>query len=888
MSLLTGRWFISWPCLHLLHAFAVDPACVVNKSDLGTPSIDLLCGGQLCQAHGINCEPNESSWYRSDFFTTEDPSNRRFAGQITLVSHSPLSSDRISNYGFKGEVLRDAQVLFFEWLLARGGLRVQGESYSMGVLWVDDEANKEQAAKALRYASQRTGSRLALGGYGSSLHALSAPEARANDMLFITAGSSRTSIFAADTSGHPTVFTLLPDGDIYNLAIIRAVVDNAKAIDQGSLEVAPGASCRSGGCWPTLKMSILAVGSGCDDSIVEYGNQEFGEDKMGLHDEFTSDASDEDLEAALRRYQEDQTTVLFVCSKESDDLVRVVNLLEKIDYTLFAVLAKGLPQNTKYREEVASGWWQGSYVLDTTLWDQLSTVRGSFSNMTSPEFTSRFSQRFFYEPTYLAAAQFAAMCTLAAAIEAADSLDPSVLAEKVAKMNLTEFYAQVQFTSYGQVDFMPRVTQVPWPFQRSDPRYREYFRFRTIWPRSSDTEAVFPIPTWAYRRCSWKRTSPDGIVCYGNGHCSAQGDCVCKTGWQGGSCEIEMPPEAEDAMTIVVVVCASVPSAALVIFAAWCLRKRARTKWLKLEAEALTMLEASLWERETDGKMQARASQQLSHLGYSHELLEQTAQTIRKEQSEKAGVSVAYLLSDEFTEMARARTGLQDPTFYDMKDKFFFGDKPIGGELTCPRDGQLGCALVDTLEAKYRRKCTHFLSWTWGYQLSTIQDGLRQWVHREHLDPSEQFLFMCFFVNNQYRILVGGKSTGTEELQHAFEDNLKRIGKLVALLDTWDNPRYLTRIWTIFEQFVAIKADVPVTMLLTSSAADDVIDQFERGRIGISKVMEAMSKVQSEHAEAHLKADEIAVKECMCGVLLKHRKPHERVAAGLRRPKTST
>ena len=57
---------------------------------------------------------------------------------------------------------------------------------------------------------------------------------------------------------------------------------------------------------------------------------------------------------------------------------------------------------------------------------------------------------------------------------------------------------------------------------------------------------------------------------------------------------------------------------------------------------------------------------------------------------------------------------------------------------------------------------------------------------------------MCFFVNNQFRMLVECSQSGADNLEQVFEANLKRIGKVVALLDHWDKPLYLSRVWTIF------------------------------------------------------------------------------------------
>ena len=46
-------------------------------------------------------------------------------------------------------------------------------------------------------------------------------------------------------------------------------------------------------------------------------------------------------------------------------------------------------------------------------------------------------------------------------------------------------------------------------------------------------------------------------------------------------------------------------------------------------------------------------------------------------------------------------------------------------------------------------------------------------------------------------------STGSDNLETVFKGNLRRIGRMVAVLDTWDRPLYLSRIWTVYEQFVA-------------------------------------------------------------------------------------
>ena len=79
---------------------------------------------------------------------------------------------------------------------------------------------------------------------------------------------------------------------------------------------------------------------------------------------------------------------------------------------------------------------------------------------------------------------------------------------------------------------------------------------------------------------------------------------------------------------------------------------------------------------------------------------------------------------------------------------------------------------------------------------------------------------MDFFVNNQFRIMVEGCATsGSSDVQQVLETTLQRIGQLVAVLDTWNEPIYLRRVWTVYELFVACSLQVPVTFVMPEEAS---------------------------------------------------------------------
>ena len=77
----------------------------------------------------------------------------------------------------------------------------------------------------------------------------------------------------------------------------------------------------------------------------------------------------------------------------------------------------------------------------------------------------------------------------------------------------------------------------------------------------------------------------------------------------------------------------------------------------------------------------------------------------------------------------------------------------------------------------------------------------------------------------QYRILEAKTQTGSDELKTVFESHLAEAGRMLLLLDSFVNPAYIKRAWCIFEAYVCIDNNFPMTIILperaesTSSAA---------------------------------------------------------------------
>jgi hypothetical protein len=236
----------------------------------------------------------------------------------------------------------------------------------------------------------------------------------------------------------------------------------------------------------------------------------------------------------------------------------------------------------------------------------------------------------------------------------------------------------------------------------------------------------------------------------------------------------------------------------------------------------------------------------------------------KKQESEEAGISLAYILSDDFAKQAREATGKEDPSFMDMKEPFFVNEATRRNEKRlCPRDLKRGCSFVDSLPANQRKKATHFLSWVWRYSLSVFCGAMRMWLEKNNEDPEKIFFWVCFFCNNQWRIMIDQANTGSENLETIFESRLSSIGKMVVVMDSWEDPIYVKRIWTIYEQFIAAKLGIKIAFTLPDEPSTTLIDELNKGRDGIKNVIAAISHVDAENAEATVKDDEDKVKDAI-------------------------
>lgn len=124
----------------------------------------------------------------------------------------------------------------------------------------------------------------------------------------------------------------------------------------------------------------------------------------------------------------------------------------------------------------------------------------------------------------------------------------------------------------------------------------------------------------------------------------------------------------------------------------------------------------------------------------------------------------------------------------------------------------------------------------------------------------EAFIWQCFFCNNQYRLQEGQQVTD-ESLGDIFQARLLDIQQMVVMLDKFMQPKYLERVWCVYEMYTAAANSdrVTVDIMLPPDQAADIRTKIASGVW--DDIRKKFQEVNVEHAKAREKKDEDMVKE---------------------------
>jgi hypothetical protein len=80
------------------------------------------------------------------------------------------------------------------------------------------------------------------------------------------------------------------------------------------------------------------------------------------------------------------------------------------------------------------------------------------------------------------------------------------------------------------------------------------------------------------------------------------------------------------------------------------------------------------------------------------------------------------------------------------------------------------------------------------------------------------------------------------------------------MLDSWDEPVYLTRLWCIYEQFSAVRMQAPMTVIMPRGPRATLLREINKGEEGIKLILTKLCAIDVENAKASMQQDEYNIK----------------------------
>ena len=472
---------------------------------------------------------------------TYGPAAEDFDGVISIAG--PLSLQPDDLYYEESLMLKRPLQMFADWIHSRGGVFAAGRRYGVRFTWVGDGSSALQVTNATARAIRNSGASFAFSGYSSGLSFYAAQQTAAEGLLMLSAGSASTSIYRQNN----LTFGLYPPAGMYTESGLAAIAAAARLLDAratsselGRMPLPPcfgGASCMASLRAGFVQADNLFTREQCAASPA--AARRLGLETVSLPPVTLPLApSGEQAAAALQQLRQAGATVLVGCTYHAAALA-IISALERLDWMPYAVLLSETVDLPSFTSRVATGWWQGEYVLGPTPWASSLPTHGAFSGLSSSEFAEMFRKRFDgSEVSYNGAAQFAAACALAAAIEAANSTEPAAVATQLRGLGIDEFYGRLAFGTDRQISSAGLLV-----VQHHSPGGSlKVVHSPTGLPTTGELQ--FPCPPWAQRRCrvlgpQANASTPAGprvVECSGHGVCNLAGECECEAGYEGVAC----------------------------------------------------------------------------------------------------------------------------------------------------------------------------------------------------------------------------------------------------------------------------------------------------------------------------------------------------------------
>jgi branched-chain amino acid transport system substrate-binding protein len=375
----------------------------------------------------------------------------------TVILGAPVSLT--GKYSVNGKNTKDGYELAVKRINEMGGVKVDGKTYKLKVIYYDDESTPARGAQLTERLIQQDDVKFVLGAYSSALTKAMAPVTEKYKVPHVEANGAARELFS---EGYKYLFAVLSTSDYYLRDAVNLAAEVAKEHGRDP---------------KTLKIAMafendpfsLDVRQGIVEDANKYGMKILIDDKLP--------PEINDMSATLTKVKAVKPDMLLVSGHEKGATLVVRQTAEmKVDVPIVATTHC---DSAKIAETLGK---QAEGVLCGSQWDRHLAYKDKWFGSAS-DYSKAFEKRFNYPTPYQAAESSAAVLVYADAFRRAQSFDPQKVRDAIAKTDVMTFFGPIKFDATGKNTAKPMVL-----YQVQSGDYKvvaptKWAETKLIWPR---------------------------------------------------------------------------------------------------------------------------------------------------------------------------------------------------------------------------------------------------------------------------------------------------------------------------------------------------------------------------------------------------------------------
>jgi len=361
---------------------------------------------------------------------TAGPATAKVEGDTIILGAAVSLTGK---YSTNGKNTKDGYELAVKTINANGGVKVNGKSYKLKVVYYDDESTPARAAQLAERLISQDGVKYILGPYSSGLTKAIVPVTEKYKIPMIEGNGAAVSLF---NKGYKYLFATLSTTEYYLKSAVELMAEQASKIGKKPSDIRVAMAIENDPFSQDIRAGVMEEAKKRGMKIV-------------IDDKLPPELND--MSATLTKVKALKPDLLVVSghAKGATLVVRQTNE-QKIRVPMMATTHCDSAKVAEVMPAESEGF------LCASQWDRSLKYSDKWFGR-AEDYAVTFDKEYHYAPPYQAAESTAAVLTFVDAFQRCNCFEPTKVRDSIAKTDMETFYGHIKFDKTGKNIAKPMV-----------------------------------------------------------------------------------------------------------------------------------------------------------------------------------------------------------------------------------------------------------------------------------------------------------------------------------------------------------------------------------------------------------------------------------------------